>query len=68
MDLDDPVNQTPEQRLEDTEFIKVRRVPVKGLLPALQAMEREGLMPFTGLYTLAVGLSCGLTGCTRAVL
>ena len=62
-----PANQRPQQALEETEFIKVLRVPVKSLLPSLQQMEREGLRPFAGLYTLAVGLSCGLTGCSRAI-
>jgi len=56
VDLDAPVNQIPEQALEDTEFIKVTRVPVKQLLPTLRAFEREGSIPFTGLFTLAVGL------------
>jgi 8-oxo-dGTP pyrophosphatase MutT (NUDIX family) len=62
VDLDDPANQAPVQSLDETEFIQVRRVPVKALLPTLNTMERDGLVPFAGLYTLAVGLSLGLQG------
>ena len=65
VDLNDPVNQAPEQSLEETEFIQVHRVPLKDLLPTLKSMERDGLMPFAGLYTLALGLSVGLQGGSR---
>ena len=33
------------------------RTPVQALLPTLKAMEAQGLVPFAGLYTLAVGLN-----------
>jgi 8-oxo-dGTP pyrophosphatase MutT (NUDIX family) len=56
VDLDAPANAIPEQCLEDTEFIKVTRVPVRKLLPKLKEMERAGAVPFMGLFTLAVGL------------
>lgn len=61
VDLDAPVNRAPEQSLEDGEHIHVVRVPVKELLPALRAMESEGMIPFTGLYTLALGLQLSTT-------
>ena len=47
----------PAQALEETEYIKVTRTPVQALLPTLKAMEAQGLVPFAGLYTLAVGLN-----------
>ena len=59
MDLDAPINRAPKQQLEESEFIKVCRVPVKELLPTLRTKEREGLVPFAGLYTLALGLALG---------
>lgn len=57
VDLDAPENERPQQQLDDTEFIKVSRVPVQELLPTLKAMERDGCVPITALFTLAVGLS-----------
>ena len=62
VDLDAPENKMPQQDLDDTEFIKVTRVPVQSLLPTLKAMERDGCVPFTGLFTLAVGLSMASGG------
>lgn len=62
VDLDEPANQLPEQCLEDTEFIKVTRVPVGELLPTLQALDEQGCVPFAGLYTLAVGLQMASAG------
>ena len=59
VDLDAPENHVPRQELDDAEYIHVRRVPIDQLLPSLREMERDGLMPFTGLYTLAMGLSLG---------
>ena len=62
VDLDAPENASPEQALDDTEFIKVSRVPIGQLLPTLKAMEADGCVPFTGLYTLAVGLQMAKAG------
>ena len=59
VDLDAPENKQPMQECEETEFIKVTRVPVRQLLQTLKKMEAEGSVPFTGLYTLAVGLQMG---------
>ena len=57
VDLDAPENQTPKQALEDDEFIKVTRVPVRELLPTIERMERDGCVAFTGLFMLAAGLN-----------
>ena len=62
VDADAPENRRPQQQLEETEFIVVRRVPVGGLLSAIGQMESEGMVPFAGLYALATGLSLGLLG------
>ena len=59
VDLDAPENRAPRQELDEAEYIHVRRVPIGQLLPSLREMERQGLVPFTGLYTLAMGLSLG---------
>ena len=59
VDLDAPPNRTPRQQLEESEFIKVHRVPVKQLLTRLKAMEGDGLMPIGGLFLLATGLAIG---------
>lgn len=68
VDLDAPANAVPKQELEDSEFIKVHRVALKALLPTIQDMERAGIVPFAGLYTLAVGLSLGLRGGSAALI
>ncbi|CAE7470860.1 unnamed protein product [Symbiodinium sp. CCMP2456] len=60
VDLDRPENQSPEQQLEETERIAVRRVPLDQLLQELEALTREGCMPIAGLHFLAVGLRLGL--------
>mgnify|MGYP007078140453 CR=1 FL=1 len=62
VDADAPINQNPQQQTEETEFIKVRRVPLKDLLSAIAEMESQGMVPFAGLYTLAYGLVLGLRG------
>ena len=59
VDLDAPPNRTPRQQLEESEFIKVHRVPIKQLLTRLKAMEGDGLMPIGGLFLLATGLAIG---------
>jgi len=59
VDLDAPVNQTPKQDAKESKCIRVHRVPLAELLPTLKRMESEGLIPFSGLYTLATGLSLG---------
>ena len=59
VDLDAPENKTPKQMLQDEECISVRRVPLKDLLTTLKDCEKEGKVPFAGLYTLAAGLSIG---------
>lgn len=56
VDLDAPANVAPEQKLDESEFIDVVRVPVRELLPSLRTMEEQGKVPFVGLYGLAVGL------------
>ena len=66
VDLDSPANRVPEQALDESEFIRVNRVPVKALLPTLRELERDGCVPFTGLYTLAVGLQLGASGLADA--
>ena len=48
------------------DFVVIKRVPVKALLPTLKAFERDGCVPFTGLYTLAVGLQLGASGLADA--
>ena len=68
VDLDAPTNRMPAQALEDDEFIKVARVPVRDLLPTLQTMQRDGYLPFTGLFTLALGLQLGGTGLEKGKL
>jgi len=59
VDLDTPANRAPAQQLEESEFIRVHRVPLGRLLTTLKQMERDGLLPFGGLYTLATGLAIG---------
>ena len=59
VDLDAPANQAPEQALEDTEFIRVHKVPLAQLLSTLKRMEADGVIPIGGLYTLATGLVLG---------
>lgn len=63
VDLDAAANRAPQQQLEESEAgLRVRRVALRELLPELERMEADGLVPFAGLYTLAVGLSLGLAG------
>jgi 8-oxo-dGTP pyrophosphatase MutT (NUDIX family) len=57
VDIDRPENRAPKQELEETEDIRVRRVPIMRLKEALDEMVgQEGCVPIMGLYTLAVGL------------
>ncbi|KAL1495611.1 hypothetical protein AB1Y20_016971 [Prymnesium parvum] len=67
VDLDAPENRIPEQALEETEMIQVTRVPINMLLPKLHEMRSEGLLPFTGLYMLAVGFSSELKKLTSVI-
>ena len=50
------------QDLDEAEFIKVTRVPVQQLLPTLKRLEADGCVPFTALFTLAVGLTMASQG------
>lgn len=59
VDLDDPRNQNPQPAMEETEFIKIHRVP---LAHGLQQMLDQGsAMPIEGLYLFALGLEFGKT-------
>ena len=60
VDLDDAANANPTQRLEGSEFISVVRVPIRGLVHALDAFTREGKQVFAGLYTMAWALENAL--------
>jgi len=53
VDLDDDANASPSQALEQSEFISVIRVPIHGLLRALDEYSRDGKRVFAGLYFLA---------------
>ena len=59
VDLDDPVNAKPSQSLEDTEFISVKRVPLKTLTQELENLEAQGSMAIEGLHLFALGLQMG---------
>ena len=48
------------QALDETEFIAVRRVPLKELAEELRRLESIGCLNTEGLYFLAVGLELGL--------
>ena len=62
VDLSDPANQNPTQDLEETEFIKVSRVPLHQLHDKVLSLEREGCVAIMGLHTLSFGLQLGLLG------
>ncbi|CAK0893629.1 unnamed protein product [Prorocentrum cordatum] len=57
IDLDAPENRTPTQKLEDSEFIEVRRVRLLDLLDVVTDLEARGVVVAEGLYLLAIGLS-----------
>ena len=59
VDLDAPENRTPEQALEETETIQVRRVPLNSLAVELERLQAAGAMPWTGLFMLVAGLRMG---------
>tara|TARA_B110001452_G_scaffold1359_1_gene1174 strand:- start:116 stop:838 length:723 start_codon:yes stop_codon:yes gene_type:complete len=59
IDMDLPENINPVQQLEESEFIRVLRVPVRSLSTELSKLEAEGAMPMEGLHLLAVGLQLG---------
>ena len=59
IDMDRPENIKPVQHLEESEFIRVLRVPVRTLSSELSRLEAEGAMPMEGLHLLAVGLALG---------
>ena len=54
-----PENRTPEQALEETETIHVRRVPLNSLAVELERLQAAGAMPIEGLFLLAAGLRMG---------
>ena len=63
VDLSNPINHNPTQQLEDTEFIKVTRVPVHALHEKILALEKdEGCIAIQGLHLLSFGLQLGLLG------
>ena len=59
VDLDAPENRTPEQALDETETIQVRRVPLNSLAVELERLQAAGAMPWTGLFMLVAGLRMG---------
>ncbi|KAA8494192.1 ADP-sugar pyrophosphatase [Porphyridium purpureum] len=64
VNLDAEENQdvpTTIERPEENEYLEVERVPLSRLLVHLDRLSEEGMSIFTGLYTLAFGLSMGWT-------
>eukprot|EP00183_Erythrolobus_madagascarensis_P005843 CAMPEP_0185845754 /NCGR_PEP_ID=MMETSP1354-20130828/1635_1 /TAXON_ID=708628 /ORGANISM="Erythrolobus madagascarensis, Strain CCMP3276" /LENGTH=235 /DNA_ID=CAMNT_0028545791 /DNA_START=146 /DNA_END=853 /DNA_ORIENTATION=- len=64
VDLDDEQNQDCLKvvaREEENEFIEIERVPLSKLLQRLDGFSEKGYGIFTGLYSLAFGLSLGWT-------
>ena len=62
VDLSLPANQRPVQQLEDTEFIKVTRVPLQSLHERVLALEEEGCISIGMLHLLSFGLQLGQMG------
>ena len=62
VDLSLPANQRPVQQLEDTEFIKVTRVPLQNLHERVLALENEGCISIGMLHLLSFGLQLGQLG------
>lgn len=57
VDLADPRNAAPKQKLEEDEEIEVVRLPLRGLLEAVQRLvEERGVAVHAQVYTLALGL------------
>ncbi len=57
IDLDAPENAKPVQAADDVGNISVLRVPLSGLTAALEEHSASGGFVFSGLWTLAMGLS-----------
>lgn len=56
VDLDDPVNASPKQQLDDGEAIVVMKVKLESLLEELKRYSDEGCQIFEGVYGFAYGL------------
>uniref|UniRef100_A0A7S4CWT8 Nudix hydrolase domain-containing protein n=1 Tax=Eutreptiella gymnastica TaxID=73025 RepID=A0A7S4CWT8_9EUGL len=62
VDLDDPGNQDPQQKLDDEEDIEVEIVPLSGLLTRLREYQSDGYVVYDGLWCLAMGMTLGERG------
>jgi len=56
IDLSDPVNQNPQPRLEDDEFIECFIVPLTDLYKECQKLEKEGYAIDARVGTIAEGI------------
>eukprot|EP00039_Didymoeca_costata_P011365 m.159370 g.159370 ORF g.159370 m.159370 type:complete len:211 (-) comp15150_c0_seq1:447-1079(-) len=60
VDLDDPANQNPKQRLDADEDIEVFRAPLSQLSSILESHEKKGDLIFHSVYSLAAGINIGI--------